>query len=175
MIEALRCLAKDDQRFAGFGMGVGVATGDAVVGNLGGSRRFDYSIIGDTVNLAARLESLTRHLKVAFLVNEQTYSEANGHYVARDLGLIRVKGKTHPVDIWEIVGQKSDDFDHSYYEMFSEALALARETSIEKALEHLRGLVELKPEDVALRLYLELLGSADSLGSDGLVLEFSTK
>lgn len=154
---------------------VGIATGEAVVGNLGGEARFDYSVVGDIVNLAARLESLTRQLKVSLLVNELCYREAGGDYVARDLGLIRVKGKKEPAAIWEIVGRASEVFDHSYYTSFSEALDAARKTRQADALERFQQLAELKPEDVALNLYVSLLGSRENLEPEDLILEFSTK
>lgn len=175
MLGQLRRLRERDSRFADFGMGVGIATGEAIVGNLGGARRFDYSVVGDPVNLAARLESLTRHLKVSMLVNEQTYREAGGPYVARDRGLIRVKGKQQPVAIWEIVSRESEVIDHSYYRSFSEALDAARRTRSVGALELLQQLARAKPEDVALKLYLDLLGSREDLEPDELVLEFGTK
>lgn len=175
MLEQLKRLREQDSRFADFDMGVGIATGEAVVGNLGGETRFDYSVVGDIVNLAARLESLTRQLKVSLLVNEQCYREAGGNYVARDLGLIRVKGKKQPAAIWEIAGRESEVFDHSYYTSFSEALDVARKTSQADALERFQQLAELKPEDVALKLYVVLLGSRDDLEPEELILEFSTK
>jgi adenylate cyclase len=175
MLGQLRRLRERDLRFADFHMGVGIATGEAVVGNLGGERRFDYSVVGDTVNLAARLESLTRRFKVSLLVNEQSHLEAGGEYVARDLGLIRVKGKTQPAAIWEIVGRESEVLDHSYYKSFSEALDAARETRWTDALEQLHQLAEAKPEDVAVNLYLAILGSRENLQREDLILEFCTK
>lgn len=175
MLAELRRLRERDLRFADFGMGVGIATGEAVVGNLGGERRFDYSVVGDTVNLAARLETLTRQLRVPMLVNEQTYREADGPYVARDLGLIRVKGKKQPAAIWEIVGRESEAFDHSYYTKFSEALDAARKSSRSAALERFQQLANLRPEDVAINLYLNLLASREDLGPEDLILEFGTK
>lgn len=175
MLGQLRRLRERDLRFADFHMGIGIATGEAVVGNLGGERRFDYSVVGDTVNLAARLESLTRRFKVSLLVNEQTHLEAGGEYIARDLGLIRVKGKTQPAAIWEIVGRGSEVLDHSYYKSFSEALDAARETRWTAALEQFHQLVEIKPEDVAVNLYLAILGSRENLQPEDLVLEFGTK
>ncbi len=175
MLGQLRRLREQDSRFADFDMGVGIATGEAVVGNLGGETRFDYSVVGDIVNLAARLESLTRQLKVSLLVNEQCYREARGNYVARDLGLIRVKGKKQPAAIWEIAGRESEVSDHSYYTSFSEALEAARKTRQADALERFQQLAELKPEDVALKLYVVLLGSREDLEPEDLILEFSTK
>src|SRR5208283_6165114 len=75
MLMELEALRKHDPRFAEIDIGVGIATGEAIVGNFGGERRFDYSVIGDTVNLASRLEGLTRQFKVHLLVSRVTYTE----------------------------------------------------------------------------------------------------
>src|SRR5271156_5442219 len=76
MLENLHVLQTPDPRFADLDIGIGISTGDVVVGNLGGENRFDYSVIGDTVNFASRLEGLTRHFKVHLLVSRETYNEA---------------------------------------------------------------------------------------------------
>lgn len=65
-------------------------------------------MVGDIVNLAARLEALTRYFEVPMLVNAQTYREAAGAYAARDLGLIQVKGKQQPAAVWEIAGRRGE-------------------------------------------------------------------
>jgi adenylate cyclase len=77
--------------------GVGINSGPAVVGNIGSSRRMDYTAIGDTVNLASRLESATKELGVGILVSEYTYMAARGTYRFREMGSIHVKGRVEPV------------------------------------------------------------------------------
>jgi len=175
MLEALGRLQNKDQRFADISMGVGVATGDAVVGNLGGKERFDYSVVGDTVNLAARLESLTRQLGVSFLINEQTLIEAGDTYVARGLGLIKVKGKTQPAEVVEIVGRQSEPLDYLYYAKFTEALTRARQGLLEQAKLQLQQVGRMRPQDIATKMYLELLGSSAGSNPKDLVLEFPSK
>jgi len=176
MLDELKRLRGLDARFADLYMGVGVSTGDAVVGNLGGKRRFDYSVVGDTVNLAARLESLTRQLGVSFLVNKQTFNETAGAYVARPLGLVRVKGKTNAVEVVQIVGTRADAVDLSYYEMFSEALNKLRNSSAaSEGIQQLQRLANLRPDDVPIKLYLELMSSHGLGSGDELVLEFASK
>jgi hypothetical protein len=99
----------------------------------------------------------------------------DGHYIARDLGLIRVKGKKQAVAIYEVVGPESEGTDRSFYSDFSEALHVARQARSADAFERLQRLAEVKPGDVALALYLDLLRSHKALGPDELVLEFSMK
>ncbi|MDB5108745.1 MAG: adenylate cyclase, partial [Candidatus Binatus sp.] len=102
MLVELRALHVKDPRFADIDIGVGVATGDAIVGTFGGEHRFDYSVIGDTVNLASRLEGLTRQFKVHLLVSQQSFAEAGNGLIARELGQVKVKGKELYVPIVEV-------------------------------------------------------------------------
>jgi adenylate cyclase len=127
MMSELKKLAGRDSRFSDIHIGIGIATGDVIVGNFGGDKKFDYSVIGDTVNLASRLEGLTRQFKVSVLVNQQTYVEAGGDYVAREIGLVKVKGKDQLVAVVEIAGHKGDGVDPVHYQRFSDALALLRQ------------------------------------------------
>ncbi|MHB8054951.1 MAG: CHASE2 domain-containing protein, partial [Candidatus Aminicenantales bacterium] len=85
---------------------IGLNTGPAIVGNMGSSRRFDYTAIGDTVNLAARLESAGKQYGVHLLAGEATVEKAGDAVVSREVDLIRVVGKTKPVRIFELIGEK---------------------------------------------------------------------
>ncbi|MCB9947016.1 MAG: adenylate/guanylate cyclase domain-containing protein [Rhodospirillaceae bacterium] len=84
-------------------IGVGLATGACCVGNMGSDRRFNYSVLGDTVNLASRLEGQTKTYGVDIVVNETTRTQA-GAVAALELDLIRVKGKEQPVRIFALLG-----------------------------------------------------------------------
>jgi adenylate cyclase len=77
--------------------GIGINSGPAVVGNIGSSRRMDYTAIGDTVNLASRLESATKDMSVGILVSEYTYMAARGNFKFREMGSIHVKGRVDAV------------------------------------------------------------------------------
>ena len=77
--------------------GIGINSGPAVVGNIGSSRRMDYTAIGDTVNLASRLESATKEMSVGILVSEYTYMAARGNFKFREMGSIHVKGRVDAV------------------------------------------------------------------------------
>jgi len=81
----------------GIRIGIGINSGPAIVGNIGSARRMDYTAIGDTVNLASRLESATKELGVGIVISEYTYNALRGAFRFREMGSIQVRGRTEPV------------------------------------------------------------------------------
>ncbi len=103
-------------------IGVGINTGPMSVGNMGTASRFDYTVLGDQVNLGARLEGLTKEYGVDVLVGEDTAKAATGKFVFREVDLVRVKGRAGAAPVYELVGRAGASLDPR----FAEALAAYR-------------------------------------------------
>ena len=90
-------------------IGIGINTGDMVVGNMGAEgKKMDYTVIGDNVNLGARLESLTRKYNNHIIISEYTYAKVKDIVKVNELGSVTVKGKEQPVVVYDLVGIKDD-------------------------------------------------------------------
>jgi adenylate cyclase len=109
-MDALRGLNQSfiSQDLPEISMRIGIHTGTAIVGNLGSDRLFDYTVVGDTVNLASRLESINKIFRTRIIVSEETMSATGDAFFFRELGLIEVKGKSKSVRIFELKGNRDD-------------------------------------------------------------------
>lgn len=98
--------AREQRPFQPIRIGAGLNSGSVCVGNMGSELRFDYSVLGDTVNLAARLEGQSKYYGVDIVIGEHTEAAIRGRFATLELDLIRVKGKTIPVRVHALLGER---------------------------------------------------------------------
>ena len=143
---------------AAIDIGIGLNTDTIVSGNIGSKKRMDYTMIGDGVNLASRLESACKQYGAHILVSEFTYRRLRGTYRAREIDLLLVKGKTQPVAIYEILDYHTEDTYPRVSDAlgrFRDGLAKYRRRQFESARALFEEVLAINPEDKAAQMYVE--------------------
>lgn len=137
----------------------GIATGDMIVGNIGSYNRFNYTVLGDTVNLAARLESANKSFGSRAMISGQTYEQVKDQFLCRPLDWLVVKGKTEPVGVYELLADRSSSNDLSELEesitIYRQAMDYYFERQWGLAIEQFKRVLERLPEDGPSQTYIK--------------------
>jgi adenylate cyclase len=136
---------------------IGVNTGEMIIGNMGSTQRFDFTVIGDSVNLASRLEGANKTYGTGIIISEDTYRYAAAQIEARELDLLRVKGKEVPVRIYELLAAKGelDSKMGETRDRFTAGLGHYRRQEWTEALRCFRQALEAAPDDGPSRVFIE--------------------
>jgi adenylate cyclase len=116
---------------------IGISTGQMVTGNMGSEARMNYTMMGDNVNTAARLESSAKQYGIYIQIADSTYQAVKDRVVVRDLDLVKVVGKNEPVKVWELISETGEEPDNykKILPAYNEALELYKNQNWAKAIE----------------------------------------
>ncbi len=138
--------------------GIGLNTDNVVSGNIGSPKRMDYTMIGDGVNLAARLESACKQYHAHLLISENTFAKLKGTYRIRDIDDVVVKGKTKPVRVYEVLDYHTDATFPNLMDgvnHFAEARKHYRAGDWDKAVRSFKEVLKINPADALSDTYIE--------------------
>ena len=139
-------------------VGIGLSSGEVVSGNIGSQKRMDYTVIGDGVDISSRLEGVTKEYGCDIVLSEYTYELCHDKIWVRELDRIRVKGKTRPIRIYELIGDRHTPLSDPMQELLDLYQAGREAYSVrdfQRAIRHFEKAQRLKRNDLAIATHIE--------------------
>ena len=139
-------------------MGIGINTDAVVAGNIGSPKRMDFTVIGDGVNLAARLESACKQYNARILISDLTYGHLKGVYRTREVDRVIVKGKTEPVAVHEVLDYHTDETFPNLVDAvhdFRAGIDAYREGGWDRAIASFERCLRANPADALASTYID--------------------
>ena len=136
----------------------GIHFGEAIIGNIGSTKRLNYTAIGDTINIASRLEGVNKYYGTQIIVSESVYQAIKDKFVLRVVDCVMLKGKTESMRIYELLAEYAEElsFDiRRYCEFFSPAFSYYQQQSWDEAIQRFQECCHIYPEDTLAPLFIK--------------------
>jgi len=160
-LEMMRELEKLNKKWLAEGkkpvdIGIGINTGPMMVGNMGSEQRFDFTVMGDSVNLGSRLEGANKNYKTNVIISEYTYEKVKGEFLCMELDSVRVQGKREPVKIYSLLGFNDlPKTQHQTAARFNRGITLYKAQQWDDAIHVFEEIQAVEPNLYAAQVYIE--------------------
>lgn len=159
MIDALEAynLTNKEHGLPELTIGIGIHTDDVILGNIGSTKKLDYTVIGDGVNLTSRLEGLTKSYFSSILISQTTFEAVSDKICCRVADYVKVKGKNEPVKIYDVLGEAStiSEDKKTIADLTTKGFNAYKNKNFEEAINIYNEIIKTNPEDRLILLFME--------------------